>query len=85
MTIDRPITLDGLLPERVLDGASMQIVAVLPDGRITPLVWLYEYRDSYRHPFLFRKPVDLPSGTVIRGVQNGSRLLLMSEARARTR
>jgi hypothetical protein len=85
VTIDRPIRVAGLLPERVLDGASMQIVAELPDGRITPLVWLYEYRDSYRHPFLFRKPVDLPSGTVIRGVQKGSRLLLISEVKAKTR
>jgi hypothetical protein len=85
VTIDQPITLDGLLPEKVPNGASMQIIAVLPDGRMTPLVWLYEYRDSYRHPFLFRKPVELPSGTVIRGVQKGARLLLMSEARAKTR
>ena len=69
VTIDHPITLDGLLPETVPNGASMQIIAALPDGRILPLLWLYEYRDAYRHPFLFRRPVDLPSGTVIRGIQ----------------
>ena len=84
VTIDHPITLEGLLPEKVPDGASMQIIAALPDGRMTPLLWLYEYRDSYRHPFLFRKPIDLPSGTVIRGIQKGARLLLMSRTRAKT-
>jgi hypothetical protein len=85
VTIDQPITVAGLLLERVPDGASMQIVAALPDGRITPLVWLYEYRNSYRHPFHFRRPIELPSGTMIRGVQRGARLLLMSEQRAKSR
>ena len=85
VTIDHAIRLDGLLPEKVPDGATMQIIARLPNGRIAPLLWLYEYRDSYRHPFLFRRPIDLPPGTMIRGVQPGTRLLLMSEERAKSR
>lgn len=85
VTIDRAITLDGLLPEKVPDGASMQIIARLPNGSIAPLLWLYEYRDSYRHPFLFRRPIELPPGTMIRGVQPGARLLLMSGQRAKLR
>ena len=32
------------------------------------IIWLYEFRDSARHPFLFRKPLEFPSQTVIRGV-----------------
>jgi mono/diheme cytochrome c family protein len=85
VTIDHAITLDGLLPEKVPDGASMQIIARLPNGSIAPLLWLYEYRDIYRHPFLFRRPIELPPGTMIRGVQPGARLLLMSEQRAKPR
>jgi hypothetical protein len=85
VTIDHAIRLDGLLPEKVPDGASMQIIARLPNGSVAPLLWLYEYRDSYRHPFLFRRPIDLPPGTMIRGVQPGTRLLLMSDQRAKSR
>ena len=85
VTIDHAIRLDGLLPEKVPNGASMQIIARLPNGSIAPLLWLYEYRDSYRHPFLFRRPIELPPGTMIRGVQPGARLLLMSDQRAKSR
>ena len=41
----------------------MKIVAVSPDGGTQPLLWLYEYKNSYQHPFLFREPIDLPAGT----------------------
>lgn len=67
-TLDRPLTLDGLVPTKAPSGATFQVVAMLPDGKVEPLVWLYEYKDSYQHPFLFRKPIALPRGTVIRGV-----------------
>jgi mono/diheme cytochrome c family protein len=81
--LDRRIVLDGILPDRVAKGASIQIVAVLPDGEIEPLVWLYEYRDSYRHPFLFRKPLDLPAGTVIQGVPRDATIVLMPATKAK--
>jgi mono/diheme cytochrome c family protein len=64
----QPMTVDGIVPERVPEKRSMQIVAALPDGRVQPLVWLYEYRHAYKHPFLFRRPLTLPAGTVIRGL-----------------
>jgi len=71
------VTLDGVIPERVPDRQAMQIVGVRPDGRIEPLVWLYEYRNRYRHPFLFRTPLDLPAGTVIRGLPSGATLTFL--------
>jgi hypothetical protein len=84
LTLKRALRLDGLLPQSVPRGASMQIVAALPDGAVEPLVWLYEYENSYQHPFLFRKPLDLPAGTVIRGVQPRTRILLIPATTART-
>ena len=45
-------------------GASMQIVADLPDGPEQPRSWLYQYKYSYRHPFLFRLPHYFPAGAV---------------------
>jgi hypothetical protein len=75
--LERAVTLDGLYPDRVPPGASMQVVAVRPGGDVEPLVWLYEYSERERHPFLFRKPVMLPAGTVIRGVRADARILLI--------
>jgi hypothetical protein len=71
------VSVDGVLPEAIPIGSSMQITAVLPTGTIQPLVWLYEYAERYRHPFLFRKPLMLPAGTVIRGVQAPARIFLL--------
>jgi hypothetical protein len=50
---------------------------VLPDGGVKPLLWLYEYDDKYKHPFLLRKPLHLPAGTVIRGVQAPASVMLL--------
>jgi hypothetical protein len=79
-TLATAILLDGVFPDQVPRTASIQIVAALPNGAIEPLLWLYEYRDSYRHPFLFRRVVRLPAGTVIRGVPPDARVLLLPAA-----
>jgi mono/diheme cytochrome c family protein len=77
LTLTQPLSVDGLLPEHVPAGASMQIVAALPDGRVDPLLWLYEYKDSEQHPFLLRWPVRLPAGTRILGVRPPARIRLL--------
>src|SRR2546426_6992716 len=77
LTLDRGLTLDGLFPERVPAGAAIRVVASLPDGATQPLLWLYEYTDSYQHPFLFRNSVNLPAGTVIRGIPSDARMILI--------
>jgi len=82
VTLKEPLVLDGLLPERVAAHASLQIIAARPDGAIEPLLWLYEYRDAYRHPFLLRRPLPLPAGTVIHGVPTGAKILLLPAERA---
>ena len=64
----RPFRLDGLMPKTVPDGASIQITAEFPDGAVEPLLWLREYKATFAHPFLLRTPIELPPGTVIRGV-----------------
>jgi hypothetical protein len=75
LTLKSAMLLDGLLPERATDRA--QIVATLPDGRVEPLLWLYGYSDAFRHPFLLRKPLQLPAGTIISGVKPPASLLLL--------
>jgi len=66
--LDRPLTIDGIVPERVPAGRSLQIVARVPGGRVEPLIWLHNYDSRYPHPFLFRRAIPLPAGTVIEGV-----------------
>lgn len=76
-TLKTSFRLGGLLPEKVPPGLSVRIQASLPDGSNVPLVWLYEYREKYKHPFLLRTPLNLPAGTVIRGVPSGVSIILL--------
>jgi hypothetical protein len=71
------LRLDGLFAERVPTGGSIKIMAVLPDGYIEPLLWLYEYDPQVPHPFLFRKPLNLPAGTKIEGIPSNARVFLL--------
>jgi len=77
LTLKNDFTLDGLFPEQVPAGVTAKLVASLPDGQTQPLLWLYEYKDSYRHPFLLREPLNLPAGTIIRGVPQEARVILL--------
>jgi hypothetical protein len=76
-TLGAGLILGGLFPEKVPLGASTKIIALSPDGHTEPLLWLYEYKDSYQHPFLFRVPLDLPAGTMIRGVPPDAEIVLI--------
>jgi mono/diheme cytochrome c family protein len=67
-TLAGSIALDGLFAERVTPDQSLRIVAVLPDGRTRPLVWLHGYDERMPHVFLLREVLHLPAGTVIRGI-----------------
>jgi len=76
-TLSQPLVLDGLMPEQVPPGRSMRITASLPNGSVEPLLWLHAYDNHYRHPFLFRKAIRLPAGTVIRGVPDDAAIDLI--------
>ena len=76
-TLDRPLVLDGLLPEKIASNQSIRIIAALPNGAVEPLVWLHQYDGRYPHPFLFRKALRLPAGTIINGVPNDALIGLL--------
>jgi len=76
-TLRTAFKLGGLMPQKVPPGLSVRIQASLPDGSLVPLVWLYEYKEQYQHPFLLRTPLTLPAGTVIRGVPSGVSIILL--------
>jgi hypothetical protein len=75
--IIKPFTLDGLFPVTVPPNTSFQIIAEFPDGRIEPLLWLDGYKQEFAHPFLFRAPVQLPIGTVISGIPQAAKIILL--------
>jgi|SRR5271165_3421092 len=61
----KPLDLIAIKPvpsERVV---SARIVARLPDGRVRPLLWLYQYDPAWKTTFRFIGPIHLPAGTEI--------------------
>ncbi len=83
LTLKKKLLLDGLWPQSVPANVSFQITATLPDGSLAPLLWLQDYKPQYGHPFLLRTPMELPPGTVIRGVPPGASVLLLGVTSAR--
>jgi hypothetical protein len=77
LTLSGSFKLDGLYPKTVRDGESFQVTAELPDGSIEPLLWLDTYKKAFEHPFLLRTPLDLPAGTVIRGIPKDAVISLL--------
>jgi hypothetical protein len=75
--LSRDFTVDAILPRNVPDQQSLQIVATLPNGRVEPLLWLYEYKAAFAHPFLLRTPLKLPRGTLIVGVPDTATIALL--------
>lgn len=69
--------LDALLPEKVPEGASFQIVAQLPDGTVEPLLWMFPFKPSYSHAFELRTPLRLEKGTRIVGIPAGATMVLV--------
>lgn len=80
--LSRAIVLDGLWPKTIRDGASVQITAELPDGSSVPLLWLQNYKKQYDHPFWLRTPLELPAGTILRGVPRDASIALLPAASA---
>jgi hypothetical protein len=76
-TLQKPLKLDGIRPETVDDNANFQITAELPDGSVEPLLWLHNYKKQFSHDFLLKRPLDLPAGTVVRGVPTEAKVLLL--------
>src|SRR5262249_35863320 len=64
-TLSRSVTATGIAPREMQPGASIQIVAKLPDGSVENLLWLRNTRTEWKRSFYFREPIALPKGTLI--------------------
>ena len=58
------ITLLGVRP--LADAEEVRVTALMPDGSITPLIWLRGYKRDWNRTFVFRQPLQLPTGTVVK-------------------
>ena len=56
-------TLLAFWPNPGAGATSVEISATTPDGMMTPLLWINEYRPEWRSPFYLAAPVTLPRGT----------------------
>jgi hypothetical protein len=75
--LEKPMLLDGIWPRDVRANSSFQVTIEMPDGAIEPLLWLYQYRPGFEHPFLLREAIRMPRGAIIHCVPAGSSLLLL--------
>jgi hypothetical protein len=78
VTLAHPLSVNALLPVVVIKGATFRITAELPDGSVMPLLWVYEWNPQFGHEFRLRKPIQLPAGSVIRGVPQSARIALLT-------
>ena len=71
LTLTHKMTVTAVRPKSVTEGTSMKVIAALPNGEITPLIWLYDYKPKFDRTYFFRKPLDLPAGTKIETFPRG--------------
>ena len=76
LKLARRVTLVGIRPA-VAQRTSLQLIARLPGGRAEPLLWLYRYDPRLAHDFYLATPLTLPAGTVIDGVPDASRKMIL--------
>ncbi len=63
-TLAHAMVATGLCP--LTAAESSKITALLPDGSVIPLVWLYKYDPAMKLTYSFARPIALPAGTKIR-------------------
>lgn len=62
-TLAADTTFVALWPNPGAGATSVEITATTPNGMMTPLLWLNEYRAAWRSPYYLAAPVALPRGT----------------------
>jgi hypothetical protein len=46
-------------------GKEMKLTATLPDGAVTPLIWIPDWDFAWQDPYVYKDAVSLPKGTRI--------------------
>jgi Copper type II ascorbate-dependent monooxygenase, C-terminal domain len=63
-----PVDVDaiGVAPHMHYIGKEMKVVAVAPDGKTTPLIWIKDWDFNWQGQYQFQSPLRLAKGTVIK-------------------
>lgn len=65
LTLQSEAKFTGVVPKSLPKSASVQVVAVRPDGTVQPVIWLYDFHPKFAHEYTFAEPLELPAGTRI--------------------
>jgi len=78
--LEAPVTVVAIAPRDLAAGASMEVIAYLPDESVQHLIWLKDYREEWKRTYYFREPMMLPEATriVVEGNAAG-RMRILSE------
>ncbi|MEQ1885560.1 MAG: cytochrome c [Bryobacteraceae bacterium] len=74
--------LDSIHVETVPEKTSFQLIAILPNGTMHPLLWMLPYKSIYSRQFELRMPLVLPKATLIQGIPAGVTLIFSPPASA---
>ena len=64
--IETAVRVQAIRPKNLKKGATVQVLAMHPDGTFAPLVWIYQFDPDFARTYYFKSPVTLPAGTEIR-------------------
>ncbi len=56
----------GITPHMHTIGKEMKVVALAPDGKTIPLIWIKDWDFNWQGLYQYRSPVTLPKGSVIK-------------------
>ena len=62
-TLPHDVTFVGVTPHMHLLGREMKAKAVLPDGKVEPLIWVKDWNFNWQDQYQFAQPIRLPKGT----------------------
>jgi hypothetical protein len=61
--VPRDVYVISILPHMHFLGREFKLTAVLPDGRVKPMIYIDDWEFNWNENFVYRKPMHLPRGT----------------------
>jgi hypothetical protein len=65
LTIPQDVEVLGITPHAHYLGKDMKVDAHLPDGSVTPMIWIKDWDFNWQGQYIYKEPVRLPKGTRI--------------------
>jgi len=75
--LERRVQAIGIRVTSVPSSGTLQVIAVRPDGRVEPLVWVRQRNAADPGEYWFRSTISLPARTKLQTVPDGSATLLV--------